>query len=102
MQILALSRRLSGTTPEQIAAHAAAEARAAWQLHLAGVLRSANMCPERPGSMLVLECASLEAAREHLRSLPMVRDGLIDFDLSRLLPYTGWQALFAADQRPAA
>jgi hypothetical protein len=94
MQILALSRRLEGATPEKLAALAADEARVAWQLHGDGVLRSAHRCPERPGSVLVLECASLDEARAALQRLPMVRDGLIAFDLSRMLPYTGWAALF--------
>lgn len=95
MLILALSRRQPGVTGEQIAAHAAREAAASWALHKAGILRSVHMCPERPGSMLVMDCESLEAAHTHLRSLPMVQAGLIAFDLSRMLPYTGWEALFA-------
>ena len=34
------------------------------------------------------------SARAVLQRLPMVRDGLIAFDVSRMLPYTGWAALF--------
>lgn len=94
MQILALSVRRPGTTPEALAPLAAAEARAAWQLHAEGLLRSVHLCPERPGSAIVLECASLDEARVALQRLPMVQAGLIDFELSRLLPYTGWAALF--------
>jgi hypothetical protein len=97
MQILALSRRQPGVTGEQIAAHGAREAQASWALHKAGVIRSVHMCPERPGSMLVLDCESLDAARLHLQTLPMVQAGLIEFDLSRMLPYTAWESLFAPD-----
>jgi hypothetical protein len=99
MQILALSRRLSGTTPEQLSALAADEARVAHRLLKEGVVRSIHMCPDRPGSMVVLECADLDAARAALAQLPMVRDGLITFDLSRMLPYTGYEALFDPSQR---
>ena len=98
MQILALSRRLPATTVERLSGLAAAEAAAAWKLHAQGVIRSVHMCPERPGSMVVLECESLEEARAHLATLPMVRDGLIDFDLSRMLPFTGYAALFRDGQ----
>lgn len=97
MQFLALSRRLEGTTPQLLAALATDEARVAWQLHAEGVLRSVHMCPDRPGSVLVLECASIEDARAALHRLPMVRAGLIDFDVSRMLPYTGWASLFRAE-----
>lgn len=95
MQILALSRRLAGTTPERLAPWAEAEAARAFELMAAGVVRSVHMCPERPGSMIVLECASLEEARAQLATLPMVREALIEFELSRMLPYTGVRALFA-------
>ena len=94
MQFLALSRRLPGVTAERLAPLLQAEARAAWRLHASGVLRSVHLCPERPGSMLVLECADLEDARRQLATLPMVDQGLIDFDVSRMLPYTGYEALF--------
>lgn len=97
MQFVALSRRLPGTTPERLAAHAAAEASAAHQLLVEGTVRSIHMCPDRPGSLVTLECASLADAQAALARLPMVRDGLIAFDVSRLLPYTGYSALFAPE-----
>lgn len=102
MQILALSRRLDGTTPQMLAAHAADEARAALALVESGHIRSVHMCPERPGSMIVLECDSLEHARALLGTLPMVAQGLITFDLSRMLPYTGFKALFAVPEASSA
>lgn len=102
MQFVALSRRLPGTTPEQLAAHAAAEAWAAHQLLVEGTVRSIHMCPDRPGSLVTLECASLADAQAALARLPMVRDGLIAFDVSRLVPYTGYAALFSAAYGGAA
>lgn len=96
MQFLALSRRLEGTTAEKLAPLAADEARVAWLLHVEGSLRSVHLCPDRPGSVLLLECASLDEAHATLDRLPMVQAGLIAFDVSRMLPYTGWAALFGA------
>ncbi len=95
MQFVALSRRLPGTTPEQLAAHAADEAWAAHQLLAEGIVRSIQMCPDRPGSLVTLDCASLADAQAALARLPMVRAGLIAFDVSRLVPWTGYAALFA-------
>jgi hypothetical protein len=101
MQVLALSRRLAAATPQAMAAHAEGEALAAHRLIAAGVLRSAHLCPERPGAALVLECASLDEARAHLATLPMVQAGLIDFDVSRMLPYTSYAELFKDEFRQA-
>jgi NAD(P)-dependent dehydrogenase (short-subunit alcohol dehydrogenase family) len=62
MQILALSRRRPGTTPQTLAPWLEAEAARAFELIAAGVFRSVHLCPERPGSMVVLECAGLDTA----------------------------------------
>lgn len=103
MQFVALSRRLPGTTAEQIGAHAASEALVAQALIAEGTVRSIHMCPDRPGSMITLECADIAAAQAALARLPMVQGGLIAFDVSRLLPYTGYTALFKDEyKRPAA
>ena len=97
MQILALSRRNPGVGTQQLAPLQHEEAAAAHRLMVDGVLRSAHMCPERPGSMLVLECAGLDEAQAHLQTLPMVKAGLLSFELSRMLPYTGYSILFRDD-----
>lgn len=94
MQVLALSRRLEGTTPDKLAVLSAEEARVAWQLYTEGTLRSVHLCPERPGSVLVLECQSLDEAQLLLKRLPMVQAGLLAFDVAQMLPFTGWSALF--------
>lgn len=100
MQILALSQRAPGVTAAELAAHQAAEARAACALIAQGVIRSAHLCPDRPGSVLVLECDSVATAQTHLATLPMVREGLVRFDAWEMRPYTGWQALFAPEPAP--
>ena len=100
MQILALSRRQPGVTPAQLAPWAEAEAAAAYRLIAQDRIRSVHMCPERPGSMLVMECADLDEAAALLAGLPMVAAGLISFELSRMLPYTGTTALFREEFKP--
>jgi hypothetical protein len=44
----------------------------------------------------MFECASVEAAKEALATLPFVRLHLIDFDLIPLAPFTGLARLFQA------
>jgi hypothetical protein len=100
MQILALSHRNAGVTAADLAQHQADEARAACALIAQGVIRSAHLCPDRPGSVLVLECESVAAAQAQLATLPMVRHGLVRFDAWEMRPYTGWQALFAPERAP--
>ena len=94
MQILALSRRNAGVTDAQLAPLAEAEAAAAHALYAAGRFRSMHMLPDRPGAMVVLEAADVAEARAVMAELPMVKAGLIDFDYSRMLPYTAFRTLF--------
>lgn len=97
MQILALSRRLAGATPEQLKVLEQPEALGAYRLMMNGHLRSVHMVPDRPGAMLIMECDDLAHARMLLDELPMVEQKLIDFDLSRMLPYPALSSLFAAE-----
>ena len=99
MQILALSRRLPGVTDAQLAHLATAEAAAGFALYAGGSFRSMHLLPDRPGAMVVLESASFDQARQVMAGLPMVKAGLIDFDYSRMLPYTAVKALFRDEHK---
>jgi len=43
-----------------------------------------------------LECASVEEAKAHLARLPLVKNGLIKFEIMVLKPYSGFARLFDA------
>jgi hypothetical protein len=45
--------------------------------------------------VLVLECADVQEAKRVLETLPLVRQGLIEFEIIPLLPYSGLSRLFA-------
>jgi hypothetical protein len=45
----------------------------------------------------ILECADLDEARRILGEMPLVKRGLIHFDFIPLLPYTGFERLFAME-----
>ena len=79
MRILAIERNVDGVdesafTPEM----GVAEARVAWDLHQAGVIRELYFHADEPMAVLMLECADVAEAESALASLPMVAAGLIE------------------------
>lgn len=97
MQILATDRILPGTTPEKVGPHVQAELRRAWELYASGTIRQIYAPMDRPGAVLILECAGLEEANQVLGTLPLVKEGLITFDLTPLRPFTSFSALFTKE-----
>lgn len=95
MKILALEHELPSATAEGFQEYAVAEARQVWALVQAGVVREANFRADRSEAVLVLECPSVEAAREALSTLPFVQNQLITFELIPLKAYPGFERLFA-------
>lgn len=95
MKILALSKRQPGVTAEQLQPHQVSEARRVWELYRNGVFREMYFRQDRPGAVVVLECASVEEARRSLGTLPMVAAGLLDFDVIPLGPFLPLENLFA-------
>jgi muconolactone delta-isomerase len=96
MKILAIERGVAGVSDDACAPHLAAEAARAWELHQAGVIRELYFRGDRPAAVLVLECTDVEEARRALATLPLVREGLIEFELIPLVPYPGFARLFSA------
>lgn len=102
MKVLALEQDVPGVPGDAFGPHLKAEALRVWELHQAGVLREIYFRQDRSAAVLVLECAGVEEAREALATLPLVKAGLITFDLIPLIPYPGLARLFAADARQPA
>ena len=94
MRILALEKDLPGVTEEAFKPYLAEEAARVWELYQAGVFRELYFRQDEPCAVLVLECDDVEAAHEALESLPLVREGLIAFDVIPLKPYPGFSRLF--------
>jgi len=72
-----------------------AEAKRAWELVQAGMLRELYFRADRHAAVLVLECASTEEAHDVLGTLPLVAAGLIIFEVIPLAPYSGFARLFS-------
>ena len=94
MKILALEHELSNAAGEEFQEYAKAEARQVWALVQAGVVRESYFRLERSQAILVLECPSVEQAREALSTLPYVQNQLLTFELIPLKAYPGFERLF--------
>lgn len=97
MKILAMEQDVPGVTGEDFQPHLRAEAARAWELHQAGVFRELYFRQDWPGAVLVLECADVQEAKEVLNTLPLVKEGLITFEVIPLIPYPGFSRLFAEE-----
>lgn len=95
MKILALEKEVPGVTEEAFAPHLHAEALRAWELQQEGILREFYFRADRDDAVLILECANVSEAHRILSTLPLVKAGLIDFDLIPLKAYPGFARLFS-------
>lgn len=97
MKILALEQEIPGAAAEAFKPHLKAEAIRVWELYQAGVFRELYFRQDRSDAVLMLECRDVEEAKEVLNTLPLVKAGLITFDLIPLSPYPGFARLFVKD-----
>ena len=95
MKILALENEVSGVTATAFTpALLKAEAARVWELQQSGVLREIYFRGDRSDAVLVLECADAAETQGILATLPLVRAGLIAFEVIPLKPYRGPARLF--------
>lgn len=94
MKILAIEREVETAKPEAVAHHSKAEARRVWELYQSGTIREVYFRADRSEAVLVLECKDTEEAQQALASLPLVKAGLITFEMIPLIPYPGFGRLF--------
>ncbi len=95
MKILALEHEVPGAATEAFERYKTAEARKAWDLYHAGVIRELYFRADRNEAILVLECGSVEEAQEILSTLPFVQNRLIAFEVIPLKAYPGFNRLFS-------
>jgi hypothetical protein len=96
VKVIALEKEVPGVaaaafTPQLLKQ----EATRVWELQQAGVLREIHFRADRSDAVLILECADAVEARSVLATLPLVREGLIAFEVIPLKPYPGLSRLFA-------
>ena len=95
MKILALEKEVAGITDNRFTPEILRmEAARAWELHQAGMIRDLYFRHDRQEAVLILECKDVEDAGPVLATLPLVKEGLITFDIIPLTAYPGFARLF--------
>lgn len=94
MKILAMEVEVANIKPEQFTPHLKAEAQRVWELYQNGIIRELYFRADHSEAVLVLECVNTTEAQQTLESLPLVKAGLITFDMIPLIPYPGFARLF--------
>ncbi len=97
MKILALEHETPGLASKDFQPYLKEEAAQVWKLYLAGMIRELHFRADQHTAVLELECASIEEASRALAGLPLVKAGLISFELIPLAPYPGFSRLFQED-----
>ena len=86
MKILPLEKEVPGVNDGQFTDDILkAEARKAWELYQSGVLRELYFSADTYEADLVLECESADEGRRQLSELPLMRAGLLDFQVIPLV-----------------
>jgi len=94
MKILALEKEVPGIPDGACEPYLRAEAVRAWQLYQNGIVRELYFRSDWPGAVLVLECSDVAAAEKALATLPLGKQGLVQFELIPLRAYPGFERLF--------
>lgn len=97
MKFLALEREIAANPDSAFQPLLKAEAVRVWELYQSGLLRELYFRSDQHTAVLVLECVDEVAARETLNTLPLVKAGLIEFDIIPLAPYSGFARLFGSN-----
>ncbi len=97
MKILAIEREIKGVGENQFQPFLKNEAQRVWELYQDDIIREIYFRDDRTEAILILECQNVNEATKILSSLPLVKEGLIEFDLIPLKPYPGFSRLFTSE-----
>jgi len=69
--------------------------RVVWELYQTGAIRELYFDQANHNAVLILECRDIQEANKILQTLPLVKEGLITFEVIALEPYSGFSRLFS-------
>ncbi|HEX3073832.1 MAG TPA: hypothetical protein VHP30_09495 [Ignavibacteriales bacterium] len=93
MKFLALEIEKPGLSKDAFEPYLKDEGRRALELYELGIIRELYFDKEKHAAVLILECDNKKTAETYLASLPLVKAGLITFDIIELAPYTGFSRI---------
>jgi hypothetical protein len=94
MKILAIEKKVEGIDPKRFSLYARNEALKVYEYYQKGVIREIYFRKNKNEAILILECNDEIEARNFIKTLPLVENGLIDFEIIPLQPYPGFERLF--------
>ena len=98
MKLIALEIEKEGLTSADFQPYLKDEARAIWELHKQGIVREIHFRADQHTAVITMECESVDEAKSILADLPLVKSGLITFDIIPLEPYSGFERLFSDEK----
>jgi|OM-RGC.v1.027821503 hypothetical protein len=101
MKILAIDKVREDATPDVIRANFLKEVAHTIKMYLADVVREVYFRQDRSGTVMVLEAPSMEEAQSLINTLPLVKQGQIEFELIPLGPYVPLGLLVEEADGPA-
>ncbi len=94
MKILALEKEIAGVDWSNQDEVLKQEALQVYKLQKQGIIReiyfNQNHC-----AVIILECDNASLAKKTLHELPLVMNGLIDFEVMELTPYNGYDRIIS-------
>ena len=95
MQFLVIAQIAKGISSNEVLPYVRPEAEKVWQYYQTDFLRSIHYIADMSGTVMILEADSLDTVRSAVALFPMAEQGLLDFKILPLKPYTGLETLFA-------
>jgi hypothetical protein len=95
MKIMAIVTLASSAKLSEVGRLLKDELRGSWKLFSENIIREAYATDDPARIVFVLETVDVAAARTHVQTLPLVRQGDFDMQLIELRPFANWARLFS-------
>jgi hypothetical protein len=98
MKYLALEKELNKGKRPSIESLFESEARRVYELYLQRIIRECYFSKEGHNAIIIMECKNEGEAQKTLKTLPLVEENIIEFQLFTLLPYSGLDRIFTKNK----